>query len=156
MRSDSGSQEGKASERELTVKFFEVEEVDEKPVVNDEKILGVKKPRFIEDNAELSEYWDEIVPRLTGLSSEDEWAISMMVMHYRAAQRAFEALEDTEMFEIDREGDVRKNPLESVFRAESAAFLKYASMFGMTARSRAVGRTVPNSNTGPALNPFRM
>lgn len=117
--------------------------------------LAPQKPEDVENEPELSELWDRIVPELdrAGLVSvADAAAVEMCLMHFLTARRAFRALGDEIVVEDAAHEGVKKNPAEAVMRAESEMFLRYAQQLGMTFVSRA--RTPVAKGDGDGANPF--
>lgn len=116
--------------------------------------LAPLKPEDVENEPELNELWDVMVPELdkAGLVSVcDGPAVEMCLRHMIVARRAFRALGDEIVVPSGKE-DVKKNPAEAVFRTESAMFLQYAQQLGMTFVARA--RTPAAKGDDGGENPF--
>lgn len=121
--------------------------------------VAPEKPKAIADDAELSQLWDQLVPELDKdglLSRSDVLALELALRHFQAARKASTELQAEGMSITDHgHGGKKKNPLEAIFRAESAMFLRYGQQLGMTFAGRA--RT-PTKDTdggeGSDENPF--
>lgn len=111
------------------------------------------KPDVVRLDAGLSAAWDVIVPGLDAaglLCAADLPALVLALQHYVVATRAYAAMDSIVVDDAAHAG-VKKHPAETVLRAESEMFLKYASQLGMTFVSRArtpsakgVGEDEPN------------
>lgn len=102
--------------------------------------LAPLKPKAVEENADLSALWDQIVPELdrAGLITiSDGPSVEMALRHFLLARQASESVGEDVSVSDHHNGGVKKNPAEAVFRAESEMFLKYAQQLGMTFVSRA-------------------
>lgn len=112
------------------------------------------KPGAVEQDSELNEIWDRIVPELdhNGLvSTVDGPALELAFRHFLLARKAFGQVD--EVTTTDKaHGDIKKHPAESVARAESEMFLKYAGQLGMTFVARA--RTPLKGESDGEGNPF--
>lgn len=114
-----------------------------------------RKPQAVVDNRTLSELWDEIVPELdrAGLVTVcDAASIELALRHFLLARQASDTIGDSVTVADTNHGGVKKNPAETVFRAESEMFLKYAQQLGMTFVSRA--RTPAAKGADDDGNPF--
>lgn len=118
-----------------------------------------KKPKNVAADAELSQWWDDIVPGLfeAGLTSAaDTAAIVSMLQHLCLSHKAYKTVVQEGISimvnEEKPEHGWKKNPQEAVMRLESAAFLEYAKQLGMTWMSRA--RTAIPKGDSDSGNPF--
>lgn len=115
------------------------------------------KPQVVADDQALSGYWDQIVPELdrVGLvSPADGPTVTLMLMHVATAIKAYEQVGDSVVAKDHHNGDVKKNPAEAVFRAESDMALRYFEKLGMTWMSRARTPAAKGREDGDA-NPFQ-
>lgn len=97
---------------------------------------------FPAEDAELSALWDELVGDLDRaglLANCDGLTLELALRHFLAARRAHDAWLRADVVVEDHahQGTPRKHPAESVFRAESLAFLEYAKQLGLSFASRA-------------------
>lgn len=118
--------------------------------------MSPAKPEDVEIDPELDQAWDQIVPELdrAGLVSvADSAAIELCLRHFVMARQAYRQVDGEIIVTDHNHGDVKKNPAETVFRAESEMFLKFAQQLGMTFVSRA--RTpMGKAGDGGESNPF--
>ena len=113
------------------------------------------KPEAVTANAALSALWDQIVPELdrAGLVTvSDAAAVELALRHFLMARTASEFVGEEISVTDEHNANVKKNPAEAVFRAESEMFLKYAQQLGMTFVSRA--RTPAAKDGDSDANPF--
>lgn len=97
---------------------------------------AVKKPRGMQKGAQ--KFWEEYAPeleRLGVLTGVDVGAFRLMAEHYRIAMWALKELDIEGLTVEGREGP-KKNPVAQIFKDNSAAFVKYAALFGMTPSDR--------------------
>lgn len=117
--------------------------------------VAPSKPQAVEDDAILSDLWDELVPELDRaglLTSADALSVEMALRHLALARLAYgSASSDGPVVPDHAHGGVKKNPAEAVFRLESTVFLRYAQQLGMTFAGRA---RIPAGGNGGEPNPF--
>lgn len=113
-------------------------------------------PSDVESDPELRKAWEQIVPELdrAGLVSvADSAAIELCLRHFVMARQAYRYVNGDVVVDDMAHSGVKKNPAETVFRAESEMFLKFAQQLGMTFVSRA--RTpMGKAGDGGESNPF--
>lgn len=110
------------------------------------------KPEAVKDDEELSALWDAMVPSLTLAAPSDGPVIELMLRHYCLARDAYKEIDGKTTVADHNHGGVKKNPAESVLRAESDMFLRYAQQLGMTPAARA--RIPMPGGDGAEENPF--
>lgn len=121
----------------------------------DVQALAPAKPAAVEQDKELSQLWDEIVPQLDAaglVSTADAATVEICLRHFMVARLAYRRIDGDVVVADHNHGGVKKNPAEAVFRAESDLFLKYAQQLGMTFVSRA--RTPATRGADDDDNPF--
>lgn len=96
------------------------------------------RPRGLPKGAKA--FWDahaEKLERLGILTEVDGPAFTMMARHWDIATQAAKQIEQDGLVVDDINDTVRKHPLLQVWRENSAAFLRYATQFGLTPSARA-------------------
>lgn len=123
-----------------------------------DKVSGateLDKPDGILDNEKMNKIWDWLVPKLTeaGLAAHmDSLTVEMAVRHYVHAVDASDQLLAGDLLVHGRD-EHKKNPLEAVFRSESASFLSYARVLGLSFASR-VRMPEPSATADDTPNPY--
>ena len=123
--------------------------------------LAPLKPSGVEEDEQLSQMWDDIVPELDKaglLSTADVMTVELALRHMRVIRDASDQLHK-EGFELpngkeeeDGYQPTKRNPVDIAFRQHSDQFMEIAKQLGMTWMARA--RTaVPEENRGNE-NPF--
>lgn len=134
---------------------------DEKAGTVAEDVAPVAPDRpfgFPSDELELSELWEEISSKLNDaglMAACDGPTLELALRHFLAARRAHDAWlrGDVVVGDEAHKGTPRKHPAESVFRAESLAFLEYAKQLGLSFAARA--RLPSKESDDGDENPFR-
>ena len=117
----------------------------------------IEKPEAVANSKVLNEVWDWLVPQLieAGLASNmDAMTVELAVRHYAHAVEASDQLLADDLL-VEGRNEYKKNPLETIFRAESMAFLGYSKMLGLSfgARVRMKDPTT-DSDGDDTKNPF--
>lgn len=135
-----------------------VEDIARGTVAADVPKKSLRMPKSIEDDDDLRELWEDIVPDLYeyGMTSAcDRPTIELMIRHFHAARVASEDLNLGEPTVWDeKNGRWMKNPSEVVFRSQSMAFMAYAKEMGMTFASRTRIPSQQQKATADEGNPF--
>ena len=125
-----------------------------------DKVRGatvIEKPDAVKDNAEMSEVWDWLVPKLidAGLAANiDALTLELCVRHYLHAVQASDAL-FTQSLLVHGRDESKKNPLETVFRSESLAFLSFSKMLGLSFAARVRMRDPKSDGGEEDDNPYK-
>ena len=120
------------------------------------------KPAGIRDNPVMEEVWDWLVPKLidAGLTHQiDSLTVELAIRHYIHAIDASDQLMKSELLQQGRSAgreDVQvRNPLETIYRNESMAFLQYAKQLGLSFGSRVRIKDLEKARTDEEDNPFK-
>lgn len=117
----------------------------------------IEKPEAVVNNEALNEVWDWLVPQLidAGLASNlDAMTVELAVRHYSHAVDASDQLLATNLL-VPGRYESKKNPLETIFRAESTAFLSYSKMLGLSFGARVRMKDPTTDSDGDDVeNPF--
>ena len=100
--------------------------------------ITLDKPEGIRSNTRMEEIWDWLVPKLieAGLAhGMDSLTVELAVRHYVHAIEASDKLLEESIL-IKGRDEHKRNPLETVFRNESLAFLQYVKQLGLSFGSR--------------------
>lgn len=118
-----------------------------------------KKPKSVEQNAALSQWWDDIVPGMAEsgfLATADTAAIVELLQHLHLSHEAFRLVQQEGLTmlinEEKPEHGSKKNPAEAIMRMESEQVLKYSRELGATWMARA--RTAVPTGGSDSGNPF--
>ena len=135
-----------------------VEGITEGTAAADVPINMPRMPKSVQDDEDLRELWEDIVPELFefGMVSRiDKTSLELMIRHFYAARVASEDLNLGEPTVWDEHhGRPMKNPSEVVFRSQSMAFMAYAKEMGMTFASRTRIPSQQQKATADEGNPF--
>jgi P27 family predicted phage terminase small subunit len=115
-----------------------------------------RPPGFPEDDREMVELWDAIVPELDRaglLTRADGPTVELAIRHFLAARKAGDALQAGEVVLDDpaHGGTAKKNPAGAEMRSQSQLFLEYAKQLGMSFAARA---RIPAKDEATEANPF--
>jgi len=83
--------------------------------------------------------WRTLAPRLgrVGLLTEvDKATLEMLCLHYQMVRQAVDAIEEYGLFAAGSQGQTVAHPAVAILNANSAAFRRYATEFGLTPSSR--------------------
>jgi P27 family predicted phage terminase small subunit len=115
-----------------------------------------KPPGFPEDDAEMCELWDALVPELDRaglLCRADGPTVELALRHFLAARQAGDALAGGKIVVDDpaHGGGTKKNPAGAEMRSQSQLFLEYVKQLGMSFAARA---RMPAKEEPGEANPF--